>query len=110
MGAYRSMRDGLNELVLTSTERVNKGTARDKRCWDVADALDRVLSRATKLELDKDDPDDVVPVAHAIVPLHERLAHSTNENTLLVSVPGEVLIVAIRDIEAGEAITRDYTK
>lgn len=105
---YRSMRDALQGLVLASTERTNKGTVRDKRCWDVGDALDRVLARATTLQLE-DGEDDESTMAHVIVPIHERLAHSLNANSKLVSIDNEVLLVATRDIEAGETITRDYT-
>ena len=100
---YRSMRDALQELVLTSTEREAKGTVRDKRCWDVADTLDRVLSRATTLQLESGDS------VSAIVPLHERLSHSLDGNCKLVSIGDEVLLVATRDIGEGEEVTRDYT-
>lgn len=100
---YRSMRDALQELVLTSTEREAKGTVRDKRCWDVADTLDRVLSRATNLQLESGDS------VGAIVPVHERLSHSLDGNCKLVSIGDEVLLVATRDIEEGEEVTRDYT-
>ena len=103
---YRSMRDALNELVFMPTERVNKGTLKDKRCWDVADTFDRVISRATTLELE--NTDNTISPSHAIVPIHELLSHSLNENTRLVSVPDEVLLVATRDIEPGEPITRNY--
>mmetsp|Transcript_20120 Transcript_20120/g.43683 ORF Transcript_20120/g.43683 Transcript_20120/m.43683 type:complete len:386 (-) Transcript_20120:139-1296(-) len=105
---YRSMRDALQTLVLESTERP-KGTVRDKRCWDVADTFSRVLSRATTLQLEGNEDGDSVTIAHAIVPLHERLAHSLNENTKLVSIGNEILLVATRDIAEGEPITRDYT-
>lgn len=100
---YRSMRDALQPLVLKSTVRP-KGTVRDKRVWDVADTFSRVLSRATKLQLE-----GMEDIAHAIIPLHERLAHSLDENTKLVSIGNEILIVASRDIAEGEPITRDYT-
>lgn len=102
---YRSMRDALEGLVLESTERTNKGTKRDKRCWDVGDTLDRVLARATTLQLDSDE----TRMSHVIVPIYEHLAHSSNANSKLVSIDNEVLLVATRDIEAGESITRDYT-
>ena len=102
---YRSMRDALEGFVLQSTERTQKGTVRDKRCWDVGDTLDRVLSRATALQLESDE----TTLAHVIVPIHERLTHSLNANSKLVSIDNEVLLIATRDIEAGEAITRDYT-
>lgn len=102
---YRSMRDALQELVLQSTQRdeSKKGTVRDKRCWDVADTLDKVLSRVTTLQLED-------TTTTAIVPIFERLSHSLEENSKLVSIGDEILLVATRDIEAGEAITRDYTK
>jgi hypothetical protein len=102
---YRSMRDALEGLVLESTERTNKGTKRDKRCWDVGDTLDRVLARATTLQLDSDE----TTMSHVIVPLHDHLAHSVNANSKLVLHNDEVLLVATRDIDAGESITRDYT-
>ena len=38
------------------------------------------------------------------------MSHSLEENSKLVSIGDEILLVATRDIEAGEAITRDYTK
>lgn len=98
---YRSLRDALQELVLESTERTSKGTVRDKRCWDVGDTLDRVLARATTLQLEDGE-------TTAIVPIHERLAHSCNANSKLVAIDDEILLVATRDIEAGECITRDY--
>ena len=104
---YRSMRDALEPLVLTSTERASKGTVRDKRCWDVADTLDRVLSRATTLQLENNDGSTTDTCA--VVPIHERLSHSLNENSKLVSIGDEILLVATRDLEAGEQITRDYT-
>mmetsp|Transcript_13504 Transcript_13504/g.35886 ORF Transcript_13504/g.35886 Transcript_13504/m.35886 type:complete len:118 (-) Transcript_13504:304-657(-) len=69
--------------------------------------LSRVLSRATTLALDGEG------ASCAIVPLHERLAHSgpRGENVKLVCDPvdGEhVLLVATRAIGAGEELTRDY--
>jgi len=102
---YRSMRDALQVLVLALESTANKGTLRDKRCWAVGDALDRVLARATTLQLDGEE----TPMAHVIVPIHERLAHSLNANSKLVSIDEEVLLVATRDIVAGESITRDYS-
>ena len=104
---YRSMRDALEPLVLKSTERASKGTVRDKRCWDVADTLDRVLSRATTFQLENNDGSTTDTCA--VVPIHERLGHSLNENSKLVSIGDEILLVATRDLEAGEQITRDYT-
>jgi hypothetical protein len=106
---YRSMRDALEPLVLESSERP-KGSVREKRCWDVADTLSRVLSRATTFEVEDDEKGDVT-LTHAIVPIHERLEHSTNEkseNSKLVASGNEILLVATRDIAGGEAITRDY--
>lgn len=108
--AYRSMKDALQTLVLETTARPHaKGTARTQRCWDVADTLDRVLSRATALQLDGDETggrgDGAV---HAVVPIHERLGHSLRANTKLLALGDEVLLVAARDISAGEAVTRDY--
>ena len=104
--AYRSMRDALQPLVETSTtqhDKSIKGTLRDKRCWDVADTLSKVISRATTLTIEDED-------CAAIVPIHERLSHSLNGgNTKLVSIESEVLLVATRDIDSGEGITRDYT-
>jgi len=106
---YRSMRDALQSLVVTSTtehDKSIKGTLRDKRCWDVADTFSKVLARAATLTLD----DDTSDCCAAIVPIHERLAHSLNGgNTKLVSIESEVLLVATCDIEAGDEITRDYT-
>lgn len=114
---YRSMRDALEPLVLESTER-SKGSKREKRCWDVADTLSRVLSRGTTVELEAptlnpdgsyNDEEDELVLAYAVVPLHERLEHSVSENSKLVSNGrDEILLVATRDIEEGEAITRDY--
>jgi len=110
---FRAMRDALFPLVHTPSPRP-KGSARERRCWDVADTLSRVLSRATMLQLDDDESSTC-----AVVPLHERLAHcdARGENAKLVSrdlrgaqAGGDdhVVLVAARDIEAGEAITRDY--
>lgn len=104
--SYRSMRDALQPLVLESTERP-KGSLREKRCWDVADTLSRVLSRATTFEVDDGDGDDST-ITHAIVPIHERLEHATNENSKLVASGNEILLVATRDIAGGEAVTRNY--
>ena len=104
--AFRAMRDGLIPLVEEPRD-YGRGSLRDRRSWDVADALSKVLSRATVLEDD----------GHVIVPLHERLAHcdERGENAKLVgrdprdeSDGSTVLLVATRDIAAGEAITRDY--
>ena len=109
--SYRSMRDALEGLVLAPSER-SKGSNREKRCWDVADTLSRVLSRATMLQLDDNDSDNNNnhPI-HAVVPLHERLAHCgpKGENSKLVASGDDILLVATRDIEIGEAICRDYT-
>jgi hypothetical protein len=107
---YRSMQDALFPLVTTPTER-DSGSLRERRSWDVADMLSRVLSRATTLELDDANDDDSAPTTYCVVPLHERLAHcaTSSENSKLVACGDEVLLVAARDIEAGEAITRDYT-
>lgn len=103
---YRSMRDALEPLVLESSERP-KGSLREKRCWDVADTLSRVLSRATTFEVEDGEKDESI-LTHAIVPIHERLEHSANENTKVVSSGNEILLVATRDIAGGEAITRNY--
>jgi len=104
---YRSMRDALEPLVLESSERP-KGSLREKRCWDVADTLSRVLSRATTFEIEDGDNGNATTLTHAIVPIHERLAHSANENSKLVASGNEILLVATRDIAEGETITRDY--
>lgn len=103
---YRSMRDALEPLVLESSERP-KGSLREKRCWDVADTLSRVLSRATTFEVEDEETGDV-SLTHAIVPIHERLEHSAKENSKLVASGNDILLVATRDIAGGEAITRDY--
>ena len=120
--AYRSMRDALLELVTTPSTRPT-GSAREKRAWDVADMLSRVLSRATALDADgergrreeRGDAHDEACVA--VVPLHERLAQcdGRGENVKLVGADpraagydGSVLLVATRAIEAGEPLTRDY--
>ena len=152
---YRSLRDPLQELVLVSKPRP-KGSVREKRCWDVADTVSRVLSRATTIDVaiindptpkektllemllaadadnDNDDDDDatdnnddvedddddddddddntVIVTTHAIVPIHERLEHSVHENSKLVANhdSDEILLIATRDIDGGEAITRNY--
>ena len=104
---YRSMRDALEPLVLESSERP-KGSLREKRCWDVADTLSRVQSRATTFEVEDEESDDEPVLTHAIVPIHERLEHSFNENTKVVASGDEILLVATRDIAGGEAITRNY--
>lgn len=103
---YRSMRDALEPLVLDPSERP-KGSLREKRCWDVADTLSRVLSRATTFEVE-DEEKEGTTLAHAIVPVHEHLEHSVNENTKVVANGDEILLVATRDIAGGEAITRNY--
>ena len=115
--AFRRMRDPLISIVQSPTDRPT-GSLRDRRSWDVADTLSRVLSRAATVQLEESGPPSI-----AIVPLHERLAHSggRGENTKLVGRnplradnegdderDDEVLLVATRDIERGEAITRDY--
>ena len=104
---YRSMRDALLPLVAEpSNER--KGSMRERRAWDVADVMSRVLSRATYVSSEGDVP------TPAIVPLYERLEHCTDaqgENVRLVSSDDgkELLLVATRDIAKEEAIVRDYT-
>lgn len=104
------MRDALLPLVLTPTAR-ERGSARERRAWDVSDVLSKVMSRATTLQLD-----DTLAVP-AVVPLHERLAHcdARGENCKLVgrdpreaADDASVLLVATRDIAVGEPITRDY--
>ena len=110
--AYRAMREALIPLVETPSARA-KGSQRERRAWDVADALSRVLSRATTLLLDGGDGEPV----YAVVPLHERLEHCDDrgENAKLVGADprdggdgAEVLLIATREIARGEAITRDY--
>ena len=104
------MRDALIPLAVKPRD-YGRGSRRDRQAWDVADALSKVLSRATTLELGGEE-------THVIVPLHERLAQcdTRGENAkLLGSDPLEggmetVLLVATRPIKAGEAITRDYTR
>ena len=103
---YRSMRDALLPLILEPSDE-RKGSMRERRAWDVADVLSRVLSRATFLNGGAEIP---VP---AIVPLYDRLEHCTDdrgENVKLIpSDDGkEVLLVATRDIVEDEAIVRDY--
>lgn len=109
---YRGMRDALSTLVEhPSTHR--KGTLRDRKAWDVADVLSRMLARVTTLQLGQD-----AELAYAVVPIHERLAHCgggdggvRGENSKLVVADGndEVLLVATRDIAVDEEITRDYS-
>ena len=103
---YRSMRDALLPLILEPSDE-RKGSMRERRAWDVADVLSRVLSRVTFLNGGAEIP---IP---AIVPLYERLEHCTDgrgENVKLIpSDDGkEVLLVATRDIVEDEAIVRDY--
>ena len=110
--SFRSMRDALFPLVDTPTERERSGSLRERRTWDVADMLSRVLSRATTLEL-VDGNSQKPATCHCIVPLHERLAHCGSDetaNSKLVASPAgdEILLVAMRDIKSGEEITRDY--
>jgi hypothetical protein len=110
---YRSMRDALSPLVAEPTER-RTGSARERRCWDVAEMLSRVISRATAVQLDGRRS----ALTPAVVPLHERLEHccERGENAKLVGADpratikgSNVLLVATRDIQKGEPITRDYT-
>lgn len=103
---YRGMRDALLPLVETPSER--KGSLRERRAWDVADLLSKILARATTLQLGEENGGE--EMAFAVVPLHERLAHcnGNGENSKLVAVGEEVLLVATRDISVGEEITRDY--
>ena len=103
---YRSMRDALLPLVAEPSDE-RKGSMRERRAWDVADAMSRVLSRATYLNGEGDVP------TPAIVPLYERLEHCTDdrgENVRLVSSDdgAELLLVATRDIAKDDAIVRDY--
>jgi len=103
---FRSMRDALVPLVTTPSDR-RKGSLRERKTWDIADVLSRILSRAVKLEGDDEDSSST----YAVVPLHERLAHCDDrgENAKLVTTDDdEILLVATRDIAVGEAITRDY--
>jgi len=103
---YRGMRDALLTLVETPSDR--KGSLRERRAWDVADVLSRMLARATTLQLGDEDGDE--EMAFAVVPVHERLAHcdGKGENSKLVAAGDDVLLVATRDISSGEEITRDY--
>ncbi|OEU08639.1 hypothetical protein FRACYDRAFT_249533 [Fragilariopsis cylindrus CCMP1102] len=105
---YRSLRDALEPLILnTNPTRFEKGSKRERRCWDVADILSKVLSRVTTIQLNVDKTEKA---CYAIVPIHERLEHSLNENTKLITSGNDILLIATRDIDVGEAITRDYTK
>eukprot|EP00593_Proboscia_inermis_P002390 CAMPEP_0171296784 /NCGR_PEP_ID=MMETSP0816-20121228/5506_1 /TAXON_ID=420281 /ORGANISM="Proboscia inermis, Strain CCAP1064/1" /LENGTH=405 /DNA_ID=CAMNT_0011770537 /DNA_START=90 /DNA_END=1307 /DNA_ORIENTATION=+ len=109
---FRSMRDALLPLVLEPTERERLASMRERRAWDVADVLSRMLSRATLLQLPGVEGEISTP---AVVPLHERLAQcdARGENVKLIADDGdggiELLLVATRDIEQGEDLTRDYT-
>ena len=107
--AYRSIRDELLPLVSAPSERA-KGSMRDKRAWDVADTFNRVLARATTLAVDSSEAASAV-----VVPLYDRLEQceeGVGANVKLELDPShssdEVLLVATREIAAGEAITRDY--
>ena len=110
--AYRAMRDELLPLVKSPSKRA-KGSTRDKKSWDVADMLSCVLSRANSLVLD----DESGEASAVVVPLYDQLEHCTEcvvENVRLElgwSVGGKeaVLLVASREIAAGEALTRDYS-
>jgi len=98
---FRSMRDGLIPLVNNPTDR-GKGSLRDRRSWDVADALSRILSRATTVEMNS-------ITSYCVVPLHERLDHASVPNSKLVCMNDhEICLVATRDITDGESITRNY--
>jgi len=107
--AYRAMREELFPLVLTPTER-QKGSMRERRCWDVADILSKVLSRATTVEMADGSE------ACAVVPLHERLAHGSDRGANakllgrdpLAAGEDDLVLVATRAIDAGEELTRDY--
>jgi len=111
---FRAMQDPLAALVAAPAAR-QTGSPNERRRWDVADALSRVLSRATTLEAGEGGGE-----VFAVVPLHERLAHcgARGENTKLVGKDpvgreggdADVLLVATRDIAEGEALTRDYTR
>mmetsp|Transcript_46278 Transcript_46278/g.54086 ORF Transcript_46278/g.54086 Transcript_46278/m.54086 type:complete len:276 (-) Transcript_46278:62-889(-) len=107
---YRSMRDALLPLVLEPTERDRLASMRERRAWDVADVVSRMLSRATLLQLPGAKGEVTTP---AVVPLHERLAQcdERGENVKLIADDGgmQLLLVATRDIEQGEDLTRDYT-
>ena len=108
---FRAMRDALIPLVIEPSPR-SKGSLRDRRSWDVSDALSRVLARATYLQWTSDAE---TPTC-ALVPLHDRLAHcdARGENVKVVGCDprdpnmDDVLLVATREIAVGEAITRDY--
>jgi len=129
---YRSMRDALVPLILfndneedqtiVSKRYNNKGSKREQRCWDVADTLSKVCSRVTTIQ-NTDDAD----ISYAIVPIQERLEHSFQENTKLITSASStsstdtekdnnddsvlpLLLLATRDIQKGEALTRDYSK
>ena len=105
---FRAMRDALIPLVVEPSPR-SKGSLRDRRSWDVSDALSRVLSRATYLQW----ASDAETPTCALVPLHDRLAHcdARGENVKVVGCdPHDVLLVATREIAVGEAITRDYNE
>lgn len=114
---YRSLRDALVPLVETTpifTERTS-GSQRERRAWDIADLLSRLAARATTMELilgSSDSEDGTAAPTVCVVPLHERLSHCVEvaENSKLVVNGDEVLLLATRDIQAGEAITRDYSK
>jgi hypothetical protein len=112
---YRSLRDALVPLVETTpifAERTS-GSQRERRAWDIADLLSRLAARATTMELlSNNDDDDTTAPTVCLVPLHDRLSHCVDEseNSKLVANDEEVLLVATRDIQAGEAITRDYSK
>eukprot|EP00967_Tisochrysis_lutea_P074033 scaffold99346_cov30-Tisochrysis_lutea.AAC.1 len=116
---YRGMVDALLPLIPEPSSRWERGSLRERRSWDVADTLSRVLARATELQLDGAEN---APPTCVIVPLHERLEHcgTRGGNAKLVGrdprLSGgsdrgrndEVLLVATRAIRKGEAITRDY--
>lgn len=104
---YRGMRDALLTLVESPSDR--KGSLRERKAWDVADVMSRVLARATTLQLAEDEKD--AELSYAVVPIHERLAHcgELGENSKLVADGDEILLVATRKIDVGEEITRDYT-
>jgi hypothetical protein len=116
---YRSLRDALVPLVETTpifAER-SSGSQRERRAWDIADLLSRLAARATTMELplgsnNNEDENDTTAPTVCVVPLHERLLHCVEkaENSKLVANGEEVLLLATRDIQAGEAITRDYSK
>lgn len=111
---YRGMRDALLTLV-ESPSGDRKGSLRERKAWDVADVLSRMLARATTLQLESKsesgEEDADAESSFAVVPVHERLAHcgEQGENSKLVANGDEVLLVATRDIAVDEEITRDYT-